>query len=129
MDSHRYYVYILTNVLQSVLYIGVTNDIARRLHEHKTHAVPGFTDRYNVTKLVYVEEYPQGGRRDTSRKAAQEVEQSQEGGFDQRRERGLGGDRALAPSSFRPEARSAVVEESRGARFLRLRSLRSLRSK
>lgn len=59
MDSHRYYVYILTNVLQSVLYIGVTNDIARRLHEHKTHAVPGFTDRYNVTKLVYVEEYPQ----------------------------------------------------------------------
>lgn len=48
MDSHRYYVYILTNVLQSVLYIGVTNDIARRLHEHKTHAVPGFTDRYNV---------------------------------------------------------------------------------
>lgn len=59
MDSHRYYVYILTNVLQSVLYIGVTNDIARRLHEHKTHAVPGFTDRYNVTKLVHVEEYPQ----------------------------------------------------------------------
>lgn len=59
MDSQRYYVYILTNVLQSVLYIGVTNDIARRLHEHKTHAVPGFTDRYNVTKLVYVEEYPQ----------------------------------------------------------------------
>lgn len=59
MDSHRYYVYILTNVLQSVLYIGVTNDIARGLHEHKTHAVPGFTDRYNVTKLVYVEEYPQ----------------------------------------------------------------------
>ena len=59
MDSHRYYVYILTNMLQSVLYIGVTNDIARRLHEHKTHAVPGFTDRYNVTKLVYVEEYPQ----------------------------------------------------------------------
>lgn len=59
MDSHRYYVYILTNVLQSVLCIGVTNDIARRLHEHKTHAVPGFTDRYNVTKLVYVKEYPQ----------------------------------------------------------------------
>lgn len=59
MTPHRYYVYILTNVLQSVLYIGVTNDIARRLHEHKTHAVPGFTDRYNVTKLVYVEEYPQ----------------------------------------------------------------------
>ena len=59
MNSHRYYVYILTNMLQSVLYIGVTNDIARRLHEHKAHAVPGFTDRYNVTKLVYVEEYPQ----------------------------------------------------------------------
>lgn len=59
MSSHRYYVYILTNTLRSVLYIGVTNDIARRLHEHKTHAIPGFTDRYNVTKLVYIEEYPQ----------------------------------------------------------------------
>lgn len=59
MNSRRYYVYILTNMLQSVLYIGVTNDIARRLHEHKTHAIPGFTDRYNVTKLVYVEEYLQ----------------------------------------------------------------------
>lgn len=59
MSSRRYYVYILTNMLQSVLYIGVTNDIARRLREHKTHAIPGFTDRYNVTKLVYVEEYSQ----------------------------------------------------------------------
>ena len=59
MTPRRYYVYILTNTLQSVLYIGVTNDIARRLHEHKTHAIPGFTDRYNVTKLVYVEEYAQ----------------------------------------------------------------------
>lgn len=59
MKSRRYYVYILTNMLQSVFYIGVTNDIARRLHEHKTHAIPGFTDRYNVTKLVYVEEYLQ----------------------------------------------------------------------
>lgn len=59
MSSRMYYVYILTNMLQSVLYIGVTNDIARRLHEHKTHAIPGFTDRYNVTKLVYVEEYAQ----------------------------------------------------------------------
>ncbi len=59
MSSRMYYAYILTNTLQSVLYIGVTNDIARRLHEHKTHAIPGFTDRYNVTKLVYVEEYAQ----------------------------------------------------------------------
>ena len=59
MSSRKYYVYILTNMLQSVLYIGVTNDIARRLREHKTHAIPGFTDRYNVTKLVYVEEYSQ----------------------------------------------------------------------
>lgn len=59
MTQRRYYVYILTNTLQSVLYIGVTNDIARRLHEHKTHAISGFTDRYNVTKLIYVEEYAQ----------------------------------------------------------------------
>ena len=37
------------------LYVGVTNDIARRAYEHKTHSVPGFTKKYNVDKLVYYE--------------------------------------------------------------------------
>lgn len=50
-----YYVYILTNWNNKVIYIGVTNDLARRLYEHKNHLADGFTDRYNVTKLVYFE--------------------------------------------------------------------------
>ena len=51
------YVYILTNKTHSVLYIGVTSNIAKRIYEHKTHAVEGFTAKYNVDKLIYVEEY------------------------------------------------------------------------
>jgi putative endonuclease len=54
MEKH-YYVYILTNRRNSVLYTGVTSDLARRVHEHRTKAVAGFTARYNVDKLVYFE--------------------------------------------------------------------------
>ena len=50
-----YYTYILTNKGHSVLYIVVTNDLERRIYEHKNHLVPGFTDRYNVEKPVYFE--------------------------------------------------------------------------
>jgi len=50
-----YYVYILANWDDSVLYIGVTSNLSRRLYEHKNHLVPGFTATYNVHKLVYFE--------------------------------------------------------------------------
>ena len=50
-----YYVYILSNWNDSVLYIGVTSDLKRRLYEHRNHLVDGFTARYNVHKLVYFE--------------------------------------------------------------------------
>jgi putative endonuclease len=53
----EYYVYILASVSR-VLYVGVTSDLQRRVWEHKNHAVPGFTDRYNVTRLVYFEQTP-----------------------------------------------------------------------
>lgn len=46
-----YYVYILTNKSHSVLYIGVTNNLERRLFEHKNHLISCFTDRYNVFGL------------------------------------------------------------------------------
>ena len=49
------FVYMMANASNSVLYVGVTSDLGRRVAEHKRHAVPGFTDRYNVTKLVYFE--------------------------------------------------------------------------
>ena len=51
----EYYVYILTNYTDSTLYIGVTNDLRRRLYEHKTKQLPGFINKYNLTKLVYFE--------------------------------------------------------------------------
>ncbi|HVN56267.1 MAG TPA: GIY-YIG nuclease family protein [Anaerolineaceae bacterium] len=54
--SDTYYVYILTNPYNTVLYVGITNDLRRRVYEHKEKLVPGFTTRYNVNKLVYYEE-------------------------------------------------------------------------
>ncbi len=54
--EHRYYVYLLTNKNDKVMYVGITNNLERRVHEHKTKMVPGFTEKYNVNKLVYFEE-------------------------------------------------------------------------
>ena len=51
----NYYVYILTNERNSVLYVGVTNDLKRRIFEHKSKLVDGFTKKYNVEKLIYFE--------------------------------------------------------------------------
>jgi len=50
-----YYVYILTNKTNTVLYTGVTSDLKRRIYEHKHKLVGGFTKKYNVCKLVYYE--------------------------------------------------------------------------
>lgn len=49
------YVYIMTNRYNTVFYIGVTNNILRRVYEHKNKLVKGFTEKYNVEKLVYFE--------------------------------------------------------------------------
>jgi len=53
--SKQYYVYIMTNVGNTVLYVGVTNDLIRRVYEHKERLVDGFTKKYNIVKLVYYE--------------------------------------------------------------------------
>ena len=50
-----YYVYIMTNASDKVLYIGVTNDLQRRIYEHKNKLVKGFSKKYKVNKLVYYE--------------------------------------------------------------------------
>ena len=55
MKTKEYYVYILSNEINAVLYVGVTNDVMRRVYEHKNKLLKGFTNRYNVTKLIYVE--------------------------------------------------------------------------
>ena len=51
-----YYVYMITNKNNKVLYIGVTNDLRRRIYEHKNKLVEGFSSKYNLTKLVYYNE-------------------------------------------------------------------------
>ena len=53
--SKQYYVYVLTNKNHRVLYTGVTNDLKKRVYEHKEKFVNGFTKKYNVSKLVYYE--------------------------------------------------------------------------
>jgi putative endonuclease len=53
----RFWVYILANRRYGVLYVGVTNDLARRIEQHRQKVVPGFTAKYGIVKLVYFEEF------------------------------------------------------------------------
>ena len=55
MASRTYYVYIMAST-SGTLYTGVTNDIKRRVYEHKHKLIRGFTEKYNVTQLVFYEE-------------------------------------------------------------------------
>jgi putative endonuclease len=55
MMQREYFVYILTNEFNTTLYIGVTNNLIRRISEHKSDAVDGFTRKYRLHKLVYFE--------------------------------------------------------------------------
>lgn len=54
--SKKYFIYILTNN-SGTLYIGISSNLSRRLWEHKQHVADGFTKKYNITKLIYYEEY------------------------------------------------------------------------
>lgn len=54
-DERNYYVYIMTNYKNTVLYTGVTNNLKKRVYEHKLKLVDGFTKKYNVNKLIYYE--------------------------------------------------------------------------
>ncbi|MFC1566293.1 GIY-YIG nuclease family protein [bacterium] len=56
MQRKNYYVYIITNWTNMVMYIGVTNNLERRMYEHKNKLVNGFSEKYNINKLVYYEE-------------------------------------------------------------------------
>ena len=53
----RFFVYVLANRPKGVLYIGVTNNLVRRVWQHSAKAVPGFTNTYGATRLVYFEEH------------------------------------------------------------------------
>jgi putative endonuclease len=54
-NEHQYYVYLLTNWNNKVMYAGVTSDLKRRLFQHRNKSVKGFTEKYNIHKLVYYE--------------------------------------------------------------------------
>jgi putative endonuclease len=52
----NYFVYLLTNWNNEVMYVGMTNNLERRIYEHKNKLLKGFTEKYNVNKLVYFEQ-------------------------------------------------------------------------
>ncbi len=56
-NVHQYYLYMITNKKDGVLYIGVTNNLERRMLEHKNKLIKGFSSKYNLNKLVYFEIY------------------------------------------------------------------------
>ena len=56
--SRQYYVYIATNKTNTVLYTGVTNNLQRRISEHKQGLIEGFTKKYKINKLVFYEVFP-----------------------------------------------------------------------
>ena len=56
-NIHQYYLYILTNKKNGTLYVGVTNDLERRMFEHKKKLIEGFSKKYGLDKLVYFETY------------------------------------------------------------------------
>jgi putative endonuclease len=54
MNKKQYYIYLLTNQNNTVIYTGVTSNLTKRIWEHKNKLVKGFTQRYNIGKLVYL---------------------------------------------------------------------------
>ena len=57
MSREAFYVYMMTNKGQTTLYIGITNSLVRRVHQHRSGDMSGFTERYNLNRLVYYEQY------------------------------------------------------------------------
>ena len=57
MKIYIFYIYILTNANHTVFYTGVTNDLERRCFEHKEKRIKGFTQKYNIDKLIYFEKF------------------------------------------------------------------------
>ena len=56
--NNQYFIYIISNDINTVLYIGVTNNLAKRIYEHKNKVVSSFSSKYNLNKLVYYEVFP-----------------------------------------------------------------------
>jgi len=57
MNKNQYCVYIITNKINTVLYTGVTNNLTKRIYQHKNKLISSFSSKYNLNKLVYYEPY------------------------------------------------------------------------
>ena len=68
-----YYVYMMSNSRNTIIYTGVTNDLIRRVYEHHERLVWGFTKRYNVEKLVYYESFASPGMQSRERRRSRAV--------------------------------------------------------
>ncbi|MBI2450971.1 MAG: GIY-YIG nuclease family protein [Parcubacteria group bacterium] len=55
MNRQHYYIYIMTNKINTVFYTGITSNLPKRIYEHKNKIIEGFTKRYNITKFLYYE--------------------------------------------------------------------------
>lgn len=77
-NYHQYYIYILSNKKNGTLYIGMTNDLERRIFEHKKKLVEGFTKTYNLNKLIYFEQYQYVQDAIKKRKTVEKLESSVE---------------------------------------------------
>lgn len=81
-----YYVYLLASKKYGTLYVGVTNDIVRRIHEHKSKVVAGFSKRYSVDRLVWFEIYDDPITAITREKEIEEVAEGMEDPVDRKTE-------------------------------------------
>jgi len=77
-----FYVYLLASRKHGTLYIGVTNNLVRRVYEHKQNAIPSFTSRYGVDRLVWYEIYDDPEKRDHAGKGNQEMAAGLENSID-----------------------------------------------
>jgi putative endonuclease len=73
-----YYVYIIASRRDGAIYIGVTNNLVRRVYEHRSKAVASFTSKYNITQLVWFEVYDDPASANYARERTQEVEKKLE---------------------------------------------------
>jgi putative endonuclease len=73
-DRRYYYVYILASRIGGTLYIGVTNNLVRRVYEHRCKVIDGFTKEYDVWRLVYYQQFEDVESSDSTRETAEEME-------------------------------------------------------
>jgi predicted GIY-YIG superfamily endonuclease len=88
--EYDFWVYIMTNKLDTVLYIGMTNDLTRRVSEHQSGEIPGFTADYRCHKLVFLGTLFLHRRCDRTREAAEELVAEKESCVDREHEPSLG---------------------------------------